>query len=35
MLEKLQLVSYCEVVEGGLANFGQKVAMSDVDGCGW
>jgi len=30
---RLQLESYCEVVEG-LPNFGQKGAMPEVDGCG-
>ena len=31
---RLQLESYCQVVEGGLPNFGQKGAMPEVDECG-
>lgn len=32
--EELQLVSYCEVVEGGLSGIGLEVITLNVDRCG-
>lgn len=32
MLEELQLMSYCDLVEAGLSETGQQVVASDVGG---
>lgn len=33
-LEGLRLVSYCEVIEGGVSEINWKVVIADVDECG-